>query len=143
MPAGTLKRLFLEVACILILLTFATLRPYKEACDAEDDEESYDWMNKSDVALLTTLSFITVASSPYENSLAITPSEKLGLKIFLNILSCVPIAVLMAVLAFRFGGRYLPAFREPPEDDLPIMRPKHQPAAEQATVGHRLKKKMI
>ena len=27
----------------------------------------------------------------------------------------------MAVLAFRFGGRYLPAWREPPEDDLPIM----------------------
>ena len=121
MPAGTLKRLLLEVACILILLTFATLRPYKEARDVEDDEESYDWMNKSDVALLTTLSFITVASSPYENSLAITPSEKLLLRIFLNILSCVPIAVLIAVLAFRFGGRYLPACREPPEDDLPIM----------------------
>ena len=27
----------------------------------------------------------------------------------------------MAVLAFRFGGRYMPACREPPEDDLPIM----------------------
>ena len=115
------KRLLLEVACILILLTFAILRPYKEARDVQEDEESYDWMNKSDVALLTTLSIIAVASSPYENSLAITPVEKHGLEIFLNILSCVPIAVLMAVLAFRFGGRYMPACREPPEDDLPIM----------------------
>ena len=120
-PAGLVKRLLLEVACILILLTFAILRPYKEARDVEEDEESYDWMNKSDVALLTTLSFIAVASSPYENSLAITSAEKRGLEIFLNVLSCVPIAVLMAVLAFRFGRRYLPAFREPPEDDLPIM----------------------
>ena len=120
-PACQVKRLLLEAACILILLTFATLRPYKEARDVEGEEESYDWMNKSDVALLTTLSFIAVASSPYENSLAITPGEKHGLTIFLNILSCVPIAVLMAVLAFRFGGRYLPACREHQEDDLPIM----------------------
>ena len=120
-PVGTLKRLLLEVACILILLTFAILRPYKEAGDVEDDEESYDWMNKSDVALLTTLSVIAVGSSPYENSLAITPFEKDMLNTFLNILSCVPIAVLMAVLTFRFGGRYLPACRGPPEDYLPIM----------------------
>ncbi|XP_020603402.1 uncharacterized protein LOC110042376 [Orbicella faveolata] len=121
MPASLVKRLLLEVACILILLIFAILRPYKEARDVEEDEESYDWMNKSDVALLTTLSFIAVASSPYENSLAITLGEKDGLKIFLNILSCVPIAVLMVVLAFRVGRRYLPPCREPPEDDLPIM----------------------
>ena len=120
-PVCPTKRLLLEVACILILLTFAILRPYKEARDVEEDEESYDWMNKSDVPLLTTLSFIAVASSPYENSLAITPGEKHGLKIFLDILSCVPIAVLVIVLAFRFGGRYLPACRESPEDDLPIM----------------------
>lgn len=119
--AGLVRRLLLEVACILILLTFAILRPYKEARDVEEDEESYDWMNKSDVALLTTLSFIAVASSPYENSQAITAAEKEGLKIFLNILSCVPIAVLMVVLAFRFGRRYLPACREVPEVDLPIM----------------------
>ena len=120
-PAGLVKRLLLEVVCILILLTFAILRPYKEARDVKEDQESYEWMNKSDVALLTTLSFIAVASSPYENSLAITPGEKHGLKIFLNILSCVPIAVLMVVLAFRFGGRNLLACRDPPEDDLPFM----------------------
>ena len=117
--SSLVKRLLLEVACILILLIFAILTPYKEARDVEEDEESYDWMNKSDMALLTTLSFIAVASSPYENSLAITPHEKCGLKIFLNILSCVPIAVLMVVLAFRFGRRYLPPCREPP-DDLPL-----------------------
>ena len=120
-PAGVVRRLLLEVVCILILLTFAVLRPYKEACDVEEDEESYDWMNKSDVALLTNLSFIAVASSPYENSLAITPRERDGLRILLNILSCVPIAVLMAVLTFRVGRRYLPACRGLPEDDLPIM----------------------
>ena len=119
--ARLVKRLLLEMACILILLIFAILRPYKEARDVQEDEGSYDWMNKSDVALLTTLSFIAVASSPYENSRAITPDEKRGLKIFLDFLSCVPIAVLMVVLAFRFGKRYLPPCREPPEDDLPIM----------------------
>jgi len=90
-------------------LTFAILRPYKEALNVEEDEESYDWMNKSDVALLTTLSFIAVTSSLCENSLAITPGEKYGLIIFLNILSCIPIAVLMVVLALRVGRRYLPA----------------------------------
>lgn len=120
-PAGPVKRLLLEVACILILLTFAILRPYKEARDVEEDEESYDWMNKSDVVLLTTLSFIAVASSPIENSFAtVTHDEKRGLEIFLNILSCVPIAVLM-VVAFCVGRRYLPACRGPPDDDLPIM----------------------
>ena len=107
--AGPVKRLLLEVACISILLTFAILRPYKEALNVEEDEESYDWMNKSDVALLTTLSFIAVTSSLCENSLAITPGEKYGLIIFLNILSCIPIAVLMVVLALRVGRRYLPA----------------------------------
>ncbi|XP_078369552.1 uncharacterized protein LOC144653438 [Oculina patagonica] len=121
MPASPVKRLLLEGCCILILLIFAILRPYKEARDVKEDEKSYEWMYISDVVLLTTLSFIAVISSPIDNSCATTGGIKRGFKIVLNILSCVPIAVLL-VLACSFGKRYLPACRRPPDDDTaPVM----------------------
>ena len=116
MPAGPVKRLLLEACCILILLIFAILRPYKEARDVEKDEESYDWMYRSDVVLLTTLSFIAVISSPIDNSCATDNGVKGGFKIILNILSCVPIAVLL-VVACCVGRRYLPACKGPPDDE--------------------------
>ena len=119
MPAGPVKRLLLEACCILILLIFAILRPYKEARDVEKDEESYDWMYRSDVVLLTTLSFIAVISSPIDNSCATNDGVKESFKIVLNTLSCVPIGVLL-VVACRVGRRYLPACKGPP-DDVPIM----------------------
>ena len=119
MPASPVKRLLLEACCILILLIFAILRPYKEARDVEEDEESYDWMYRSDVVLLITLSFIAVISSPIDNNSAITHDMKHGFYIVLNILSCVPIAVFL-VVACCVGRRYLPACQGPP-DDVPIM----------------------
>ena len=121
MSASPVKRLLLEACCILILLIFAILRPYKEARDVDDDEESYDWMYRSDVVLLTTLSFVAVISSPIDNNPATTDDIKHGFYIVLNILSCVPIAVLL-VVACRVGKRYLPACRGPPDDEnLPII----------------------
>ena len=106
MPPGPAKRLLLEGVCILILLTFALLKPYKEAGDVEEDEDSYEWMNKSDVALLTTLSFIAVVSSPLDNNCVTTQDEMKGFRIVVNILSGVPVAVLLAV-GYRAVKRYL------------------------------------
>ncbi|KAL9973278.1 hypothetical protein ACROYT_G019708 [Oculina patagonica] len=116
MPASPVKRLLLEGCCILILLTFAILRPYKEARDVKEHEKSYEWMYISDVVLLTTLSFIAVISSPIDNSSAITDDVKDGLKIILNILSCVPVAVLL-VIAYCLGRKFLPACRGPSDDE--------------------------
>ncbi|XP_078371417.1 uncharacterized protein LOC144655071 [Oculina patagonica] len=121
MPASPVKRLLLEGCCILILLIFAILRPYKEARDVREDEKSYEWMYISDVVLLTTLSFIAMISSPIDNNGTTTRGVKNGFKIVLNILSWVPIAVLL-VLACSFGRRYLPACQRPPDDaTAPVM----------------------
>lgn len=121
MFVGILKRFFLEVVCILILLIFVILRFYKEVCDVEDDEESYDWMNKFDVVFLIMFFFIIVVSLLYENSFVIIFSEKFVFIIFFNILLCVFIVVLIVVLVFCLGGRYMFVCREFLEDDLLIM----------------------
>ena len=121
LPASLTKRLLLEGCCILILLIFAVLRPYKEARDVEEDEKSYGWMYISDVVLLTTLSFIAIVSSPIDNSCATTDGVKEGFKIFLNVLSCVPVAVLL-VVGCCVAKRYLPAWRGPLDNETePIM----------------------
>ena len=121
MPASPVKRLLLEGFCIFILLIFAILRPYKEARDVRGDEKSYEWMYISDVVLLTTLSFIAVVSSPIDNSSAITDGVKDGFKITLNILSFVPVAVLL-VVACRVARKYLPACKECLDDEtVPIL----------------------
>jgi len=103
----------------LILVVFAYLRPYKEASDVREDEKSYGWINKSDVALLTTLSLIAVVSSPIENQ------QKHGLTVVVKILAYVPIVVLL-VLAYRVLKNYCPAvencFPLPQDDEMsPIM----------------------
>ena len=119
MPASPVKRLLLEGFCIFILLIFAILRPYKEARDVRGDEKSYEWMYISDVVLLTTLSFIAVVSSPIDNSSALTDGVKDAFKIMLNVLSCVPVAVLL-VVACGVVRKYLPACKGPLED-VPIL----------------------
>ena len=121
LPASLTKRLLLEGCCILILLIFAVLRPYKEARDVKEDEKSYGWMYISDVVLLTTLSFIAVVSSPIDNSCATTDGVKKGFKIFLNVLSCVPVAVLL-VIACCVARKYLPSCKVPLDEETePIM----------------------
>ncbi|KAJ7363229.1 hypothetical protein OS493_011511 [Desmophyllum pertusum] len=119
-PAGPVQRLLLEGTCILILLTFAFLRPYKRAIDVNVDEKNYEWMNISDVVLLTTLAFIAVVSSPIDNSCATTDGQKRGFKIVLNILSFVPFAVLV-VWACCVARQYLPAACPDDDETVPIM----------------------
>ena len=107
-PAGSIKRVVLEGTCILILVVFAYLRPYKEASDVREDEKSYGWINKSDVALLTTLSLIAVVSSSIDTCCATINQQKDGLTIVVKILAYVPIVVLL-VLAYRVLKNYCPA----------------------------------
>ena len=107
-PSGSAKRVVLEGACILILVIFAYLRPYKEARDVNEGESSYEWIYKSDVALLTTLALITVISSPIDSSSFTTEDEKKGLKVVVYVLAYVPLIVLL-VLGYRVLRRYCPA----------------------------------
>ena len=125
MPAGSIKRVVLEITCILILVTFTFLRPYKEAGDVKEGESSYEWINRSDVVLLTTLSLIAVISSPIDSSYPTTEQQKHALQIVVMIVSYVPLAVLL-VLAYRVLKRYYPALDTencfPPDDEtLPLM----------------------
>ena len=121
MPAGFIKRIVLEGICILILVTFAFLRPYKEAGDVKEGENSYEWINRSDVVLLTTLSLIAVISSPIDSSYPTTKQQKHALQIVVRIVSYVPLAVLL-VLAYRVLKSYCTENRFPPDDEtLPIM----------------------
>ncbi|XP_078369549.1 uncharacterized protein LOC144653435 [Oculina patagonica] len=121
MPPSPVKRLLLEGCCILILLIFAILRPYKEARDVNEGEKSYEWMYISDVVLLTTLTFIAVISSPIENNGTTIHGTNHGFQTVLNILSCIPAVVLLGV-ACCIGRRYLSAFRGPPGDEtVPVM----------------------
>lgn len=108
MPASAIKRALLESVCVLILLTFAFLRPYKEAADVKEDEESYEWINKSDVALLATLSLIAIFSSPIDGSLS--PRTRLALKAFVYMLAYVPLVV-FGMVAVRSVRKWLEARR--------------------------------
>ena len=101
MPSGPVKRALLESSCVLILLTIAFLRPYKEASDVKEDEESYDWINKSDAAVLVTVTLIAVFSSPIDSTLS--KSTWWGLYTFVDILAYIPLVVLgiVAVRIFR------------------------------------------
>ena len=107
-PSGSAKRVVLEGACILILVIFAYLRPYKEARDVNEGESSYEWIYKSDVALLTTLALITVISSKIDCSCFTTKDGKKGLKVAVCVLAYVPLIVLL-VLGYRVLRRYCPA----------------------------------
>ena len=107
-PSGSAKRVVLEGACILILVIFAYLRPYKEARDVKEGESSYEWIYKSDVALLTTLALITVISSKIDCSCFTTKDGKKGLKVAVCVLAYVPLIVLL-VLGYRVLRRYCPA----------------------------------
>ena len=98
MPSGPVKRALLESSCALILFTIAYLRPYKEARDVKEDEESYDWINKSDAALLVTLTLIAVFSSPIDSTL--DRSTWLGLDTFVDLLAYIPLVV-FAMVAVR------------------------------------------
>ena len=123
-PTGPVKRILLEGCCIMILLTFSIVRPYKEACDVKEDEESYDWMYKSDVVLLTTLTFLAVVSSPIDNSSATSDIVKRGLETLLDILSWVPVAVLL-VVACCAVRKYLHTCKGPLHDEtVPLMSEK-------------------
>ena len=109
-PSGSVKRVVLEGACILILVIFAYLRPYKEARDVmlNQGESSYEWIYKSDVALLTTLALITVISSKIDCSCFTTKDGKKGLKVAVCVLAYVPLIVLL-VLGYRVLRRHCPA----------------------------------
>jgi len=95
MPSGPVKRALLESSCVVILLTIAYLRPYKEADDVKEDEESYEWINKSDAALLVTLTLIAVFSSPIDSTL--DRSTWYGLHAFVDVLAYVPLVVFCMV----------------------------------------------
>ena len=115
-PESAIKRSLLESACVVILLTFAFLRPYKEAADVEKGEESYEWINKSDVALLTTLSLIAIFSSPMDGNLS--RNTRLALKVFVYLLSYIPLVV-FGMVGYRIVKKWLKA-RKPggPEPEL-------------------------
>ena len=103
LPPSAIKRVLLESACVVILLTFAFLRPYKEAADVKENEESYEWFNKSDVALLATLSLIAIFSSPIDGSLS--PNTRLALKVVVYVLAYIPLVVL-GMVAFRIVTKW-------------------------------------
>lgn len=110
-PSGPVKRVVFQGACILILVIFAYLRPYKEARDVNEGESGYEWIYKSDVTLLTTLSLITVISSPIDSASLttnMTKDEKKGLKVAVCVLAYVPLIVLL-VLGYRVLRRCCPA----------------------------------
>ena len=98
MTASPLKRAFLEGSCAMILLTIAYLRPYKEAKDVKEDEESYEWINQSDAVLLATLTLIAIFSSPMDS--ALENSTWTGFYIVVDILAYVPLLV-CAMVAVR------------------------------------------
>ena len=116
MPSSSIKRALLESVCVLILLTFAFLRPYKEAADVKEDEESYEWINKSDVVLLATLSLIAIFSSPVDGSMS--SSTRAYLKAFVYVLAYIPLVVFGAVavrcvLKWRQARKSLRELAEP------------------------------
>lgn len=115
-PASAIKRALLESACVVILLTFAFLRPYKEAADVKEDEESYEWINMSDVALLVTLSLIAIFSSPIDGSLS--PNTRLALRVFVDVLAYIPLMVL-GMVAVRIVRKWLQARRSQRELNEP------------------------
>ncbi|XP_029206741.2 uncharacterized protein LOC114970464 [Acropora millepora] len=106
LPDGVAKPLVLQCACILILVVFSSLRPYKEAHDVGPGERSYEWINISDVAVLTTLSLISVLSAPTDSSSQASDDAKNLLGYIVNVLAYGPLVVLVA-LAYRvFRNRY-------------------------------------
>ncbi|XP_068686541.1 uncharacterized protein [Montipora foliosa] len=122
-PACPGRRVLLEGTCILILVIFASLRPYKEACDVRQGERSYEWINRSDVVLLTTLALIAVVSSPIDMPSETTENQKIFV-IVVKVLAYVPLLVLL-VLARRVFLTYCPGigvanhFRR--EDEMPFI----------------------
>ena len=98
-PTGPVKKLLLAIVCILNLLIFAFLRPYREACDEEETGNSYSCMNILDVSLLTALCFISVFSIPFDNSDAAAQEDKWFFTTALNILSFTPVLMLTVTVA--------------------------------------------
>ena len=86
--------------------------------DGQQKERSYEWINKSDVVLLTNLSLICVISSPLDTD----PSDQ-GFKIAVNILAYVPLVVLLALGLRMLRNYYWAADINVPQDDetAPIM----------------------
>ena len=126
-PDGVAKTLVLQCACILILVVFSSLRPYKEARDVRPGERSYEWINISDVAVLTTLSLISVLSAPIDSSYQAPEETKTYLKYIVKVLAYGPLVVLVAPAYQIFRNRYPDvtlnccAHQEDRDDLLPAM----------------------
>ena len=103
MTASPLKRALLEASCAMILLIIAYLKPYKEARDVKEDEESYEWINQSDAVLLATLTLIAIFSSPMDS--ALENSTWTGFYIVVEILAYVPLLA-CAMVAVRTVIKY-------------------------------------
>lgn len=93
-PAGPVKRSLLEVACLMILLIFSYLRPYKRARNVKEGQPSYDWVNKSDAFLLLNLSVIAVLSTATEND-NIQARSKEAFSVLVQVLAYAPLVVLV------------------------------------------------
>ena len=127
LPDGVAKPMVLQCACILILVLFSSLRPYKEARDVAPGERSYEWINISDVAVLTTLSLISVLSAPIDSSYPVPEEAKTCLRYIVKVLAYGPLVVLVA-LAYRVLRNRYPqvtlnccAPQEDRDDLLPAM----------------------
>jgi predicted outer membrane repeat protein len=104
-PHGTVKALFMQISCLIVITIHVRLWPYLE---------NYNLFNLVDAVLLTTLAIISIIAGQITNSISENAKDKMV--ILVDVLAYIPLVYLLGLALYLFFSCILPKRRGPPNE---------------------------
>ncbi|XP_046852339.1 uncharacterized protein LOC124445636 [Xenia sp. Carnegie-2017] len=89
-PYGTPNAVLMQIASVLLLAMHIYRWPY--------DEEKYNWINRVDALLLTTLTVVSILAAQATNNITATQKDRLGYAI--NVFAYTPLLYLLVIVIY-------------------------------------------
>jgi hypothetical protein len=115
-PYGSVKALFMQISCLLVLTIHVYHWPYSK---------KYNWINWVDSVLLTTLAIISIFAAQVTNNISANAKDKM-VKI-IDVLTYTPLVYLLGFALYLFYHWIKPKLR-PPEQNLQNLDDVDDPA---------------
>lgn len=103
-PYGAVKALFMQISCVIVLTVHVYLWPYLE---------KYNWINRVDGVLLTTLTIISIIAAQVTNN--ISANAKDTMVTIIDILTYTPLVYLLGFAFYLLYKWIKPKLRPPAE----------------------------